>query len=162
MFSYLRLVIFWTSNLSPPFKNKGSHSYRKKHNLSTSLTTDMLRCMNLYQEVYRYSCTAAYLQFTILLLGYAKLSYTSSEQKLQIWIWTETYWAHNINDWGQSSLVFCIIEPCLFSNKGPQFIQIDSRTELLVFLQVIVSHAYFSKVARVTVKENTFLVRSHF
>lgn len=26
---------------------------------------------------------------------------------------------------------------------------------------MIVSHAYFSKVARVTVKENTFLIRSH-
>lgn len=104
-------------------------------------------------EVHKYSSPVAYLQFTIFLLGYTKLSYTRTDQELQVWIRAETYWAHNINDWGQSSLVFCVIEPCLFTDKRPQFVQIDSRTELLVSLQVIVSHAYFSKVTRVTVKE---------
>jgi len=92
------------------------------------------------------------LQFTIL-LGYIELNYTWSDQESQVWTGAETYWAHNVNDWGQSSLILGVIEPCLLTDKRPQFVQIDSGTELLVSLQVIVSHAYFPKVTRVTVKE---------
>lgn len=77
----------------------------------------------------------------------------TGERECLGWVRAWTYWAHNINDRSQSSLVLGVVEPRLFTDQCPQLVQVDSGTELLVSLQVIVSHAYFPKVARVTVEE---------
>lgn len=60
MFSYVLLVIKQPFTI---FQRKGSHSY--VNNINTSLPTDMLRYTIMFQ-VYKYSGTAIYLQFTIL------------------------------------------------------------------------------------------------
>lgn len=64
-----------------------------------------------------------------------------------------THRAHHVDDRGQSGLVLGVVEPCLFAHQSPQLVQVDSGTELLVSLQVVVSHTYLPEVTRVTVEQ---------
>lgn len=107
-------------------------SYRKKCNgLSASLTTYSPRDLSrepLSTKALELICSSAFPQWD------RQRSGTHGEQECQSWARAGTHRAHDINDRGQSGLVLGVVEPRLFTDQGPQLVQVDSGTELLVSL----------------------------
>lgn len=59
-----------------------------------------------------------------------------------------TYIFHQINNGHLSVGSFAALFTLFFWHQRPQFVQVDRRTEFVVAIQMEVSHAQFTKVAR--------------
>merc|ERR1712212_522959 len=53
-----------------------------------------------------------------------------------------------VNNWSWSIRFLCIIDTCLFTDQGPEFIKVHCGTMILVHCFVEVEHTNFSKVTR--------------